>query len=352
MELIRQLLRSLYSCTIGLLQELKGWLLDGFERTLASLERIISREHFIEVIFHAGTLGGYVYISLLIKFTQHYDTITPKLVAWWMGWVLYTAFIIFCYIIFRRRFEKKESDKNMRIRYALLAMRRFSTYTAQRITDVAREIERDATKIDAYNFNEFIRHCKLRIVRGIFYQISFGNTNLDNRFRVALLEPFQENGEEELRIVSYYNSERLRPKIDCMGKGFKIKEGTAGWAWHYKLPFCVSDVDEYIRAYNNLDPKPDFPDFIIDFAVQGELTHRDQLSGIKSIVCYPVVIRERTEEIFKAVISIDCDKADVLANEEKEEAKKLGIQLLPYIRLLSMVYSIDNLYKVRTAIRQ
>ena len=351
MELIRQLLSWLHSWTIGLLQKLRNGLLEGFERALSSLERIISREHFIEVVFHGGTLGGYVYISLLIKFTQQ-DTITPTLVAWWVGWVLYTTIIIFSYVILRGRFENKEADKNMRVRYALVAMRRFSTYTAQRIAGVARKIERGEIAIDEEKFDEFIRHCKLRIVRGIFNQISFGNTNLDNRFRVALLEPFQGEDEEELRIVSYYNSERLMPKIDCVGKGFKIKEGTAGWAWYYKLPFCVSDVDEYIRIYNRLNPKPECPDFIIDFAIQGDLTYRGQLSEIKSIICFPVAIRERTGEAFKAVISIDCDKAGVLANEPKQEAKKLGIQLLPYIRLLSMVYSIDNLYKVRSAIRQ
>ena len=139
------------------------------------LRKYIDQEHLIEIIFHIFTLIGYVSLALLIK----YFSLSLRWGVLFIVWFLFTLLCITIYVVFRIHFGRQNEDEGMRIRYALLAMRRFSTYTAQRLADARRYIQDDNSLINLYNFNNFIKHAKQRIIRGIFYQISFGNTNLN-----------------------------------------------------------------------------------------------------------------------------------------------------------------------------
>ena len=196
------------------------------------------------------------------------------------------------------------------------------------------------------NYDSFIRHTKLRIIRGLFNQISFGNTNLDIVYRVCLLEPDESN---EMKVVTYYNSERQRHRIASLNRGYKLEDGVAGWAWYYKTPFCIWNVEEYLEKLEE-EGRLSESVFRDNFPDAKESPEGRTLLQINSIICYPIVINSKHDELVKAIVSIDCDKPHILSNESAKKAKKMRIQLYPYLRLLAMIYGIEEFINMKRQI--
>lgn len=68
-------------------------------------------------------------------------------------------------------------------------------------------------------------------------------------------------------------------------------------------------------------------------------------SEIKSIACIPITIIDKYDEIVKGVLSIDCNQIDKINFFEKINEISIDT-LIPYVKLLSLIYGIENLKNI------
>lgn len=310
-----------------------------FRTFLNGIDRIIGGAGpFIDFISHSYILISAIIFHYLVTEEHHQAKYFTILIIWMM---FNLGFVVAHIKLHNIRLNIKQ-DQQMKVRYSLLGIRRFTSFTAQRLADLAESIQDDPSLLAKYNFESFVRHVKLRIIRMIFYQVSFGNTDLDIRFRVALMEPNENN---ELKIISYYNSERRRPRVASRDIGFQMKEGVAGWAWYYMQPFCIDNVAKYLTEYKKGTCKGEPLYFIENFPEDKTSPEGYTEKQIQSIIAIPVVIQQKKQEKLKAVVCIDSDKENAITNYSEQDSKILRIHLYPYIRLLELVYaSIDFIH--------
>lgn len=309
--------------------------IDHFAETMGGLDVLI------EILSHSFVVLSIIWLEALIK-TFTASSMWPIWIAFFMLWLITNAFVLVGYNIVRRVKSGIKENTNMKTRYALLALRRFFSYAAQKLHDYS---SYNMERIDIELFDRFTRHSKSALLRMLFYQISFGNTNLDRMYRVALLEP---NDDNELAITSYYNSERRRPRLYSLDRTFKMREGVAGWSWFFRQPFCIPNVPEYLEMCRIGYFEDNAPMYFRDNSGDELVTPFTRgLLEIKSIICYPVVIQAHGEEVVKAIISIDCDKEGALDHTTSQKAKQLRINLYPFVRLFELLFTTIHLVKTK-----
>ncbi|MHC1743951.1 MAG: hypothetical protein AB9873_13085 [Syntrophobacteraceae bacterium] len=301
------------------------------------LERIENTVHY------GGALIGYLILSLIFKNQTHVTTL--QLILYLFGFVGYVAFLsIICKWL--QHLSKEEYDDSMRVRYALVSVRELGAYLSQLFSDIADRKIHDSHY--SFRFHHITKKLKYIIARMVFNQISFGNSNLDIRYRVTLFEPISAiddySGEsiEVLKGAAFYNSERLRPRTFSLNLGYKECEGAAGWAWHYRRPFCISDVRECLRLMD--EGYLDRPVFKTNFPESHDTPLKETPLRCRSIICYPVIIYKLSDESVKAILCIDCDKANHITTDTSHKEKILRIQLYPYVRMYALLYSIIDLF--------
>lgn len=297
------------------------------------------------IFYNSRTTLEYIFEAILIlifiwfKYILDQDKIS---VAQIVIWFLITIFFIIVIHTIKNTWRKRRKATEDRLRYCLLNIRKIFTDNSQKIYEIVDSVNmrRDLLKSSddpeiqiRCRVRRYILNIKKQVIEMIYNQLLAGGPIVGMSYRIALFEADNDN---VMRIKLFANAEQSRPKVASLRIGFRMKEGVAGFAWYYKRPMAISDVEKYVKYIENNKMEA-----ISMYKPLDSYTH----SKIESIVCFPVVVRREGCETVEAIVSIDCDKKGEFNINNIKEQRKLRMEIYPYVRLLAWVYGLTNFFK-------
>lgn len=260
------------------------------------------------------------------------------------GRVLWLLFLITAgggYVRFLIFQEKAQYGPQLHFRQVLLAVRKLALSFAMEIDRSTRAFQHRQeqsipvthptySSLQIFDFDKTLN----TILYQIFDNFSEGNQNLERHFRVTLMVP---QG-DQLKIQYFANSDGEVPRTKAQDKGFRKKEGCAGWAWATGKTWIVSDVAKFRRESERaIQRGQEFPDYFVN-------VHEEHIR-IMSIVSIPLAFKgyEGGEEVL-GVINIDSDVRNFFKDSQPAR-DYLRRRIQPYIHIIIMLMKLNEFLK-------
>lgn len=156
----------------------------------------------------------------------------------------FTIIYPFLYWIFKKYKREAIAERYLALRHVLVRLRAFFWGAARAVLELpdregfgqSDDSRRDKNVI--VDLDRFVTET-LEKIFGVFV---FADPNLNNHYRVSLMQPQPSKSGEVLKITHFWNSENRTPTCMSLGIGFKKREGCAGTAWSTEKTIRIDNI--------------------------------------------------------------------------------------------------------------